>query len=176
MRVFFAVDLPDTVKDYLYNLHKLVDHKLAHVSWVQKKNLHVTLKFLGEVDRYTLGKLKERVATIKFKPFKMKLTKVGYFPSASSIRVVWVGMEPAELLIDLHQKVDLELIGLFPQEQQFSAHLTLGRVKSIEKKKEFKEKLDSLKIEPLEFEVKNFKMMKSDLQKEGPIYEELAVF
>lgn len=176
MRVFIAVDLPNNVKDYVYSLHRLVDHKLASVNWVRKENLHATLKFLGDIDMDTLGKVKERMASVKFNPFKMKLTKIGYFPSASSIRVVWVGLEPAEPLIGLHQKVDIELMGLFPQEKQFSVHLTIGRVKSVEKRKELREKLDSLKIEPLEFEVKNFKMMKSDLQKGEPLYEELAVF
>ena len=176
MRVFIAVDLPENVKDYVYSLHKLIDSKLAYVNWISRENLHVTLKFLGEVDRCTLGMVKERMASVKLKPFKLKLTKIGYFPSASSIRAVWVGLEPAEQLIDLHQKVDLELMGLFQLEKQFSAHLTIGRVKSVEKKKEFMEKLDSMKIEPLEFEVNNFKLMKSDLQKGRPIYEEIAVF
>lgn len=170
MRLFLAIDLPKEIKDYLFELEKKV--KEAKITWVSKKNLHLTLKFLGEVNEKDLPELKKQIQIIHPK-LKLKLSKIGFFPNSKEPRVIWVGVEPEEEIIFLQQKLDGQLLHLFPGEQKFQAHLTLGRIKSIRRKEEFLHSVKSLHVEPKEFEITSFQLMKSELTKLGPTYETL---
>lgn len=176
MRLFVAVNLPKEIKDYAYNLQRKINTGLAKIKWVYKKNLHFSLKFLGEVEEKRIDKIKKRLSEIKFEPFKIKCSKIGFFPSEKDIKVIWLGIEPKEKFIKLQQKVDEALLDLFPGEQSFEIHLTLGRVKFVKKKKEFLGTIKEIEIEPIEFEIKNFQLMKSELNKSGPEYEIIEEF
>jgi len=172
MRCFISIDLPKEIKDYLFDLQRKINDNNSKVHFVAKKNLHLTLKFLGNIDDNLLKDVKERLSKIKFKKFRVKLDKVGVFPNENFIRVIWIGLKPAGKVIELQQKIDGELLDLFKKDQEFSAHLTLGRVKFIKNKKEFLEKL-KIEIEDKEFEIGEFKLMKSELSKDGPKYFEI---
>ena len=69
---------------------------MAKVRWVNKPQMHLTLKFLGEVQPNTEGNIKEILRTVKFKPFSVNLDSIGVFPNENYIRVVWVGLKPEE--------------------------------------------------------------------------------
>ncbi|MAG50532.1 RNA 2',3'-cyclic phosphodiesterase [archaeon] len=171
MRVFIAIELPKEVRDYLYVVQKKIGGKEAKIKWVSKKNIHLTLKFLGEITEERLDKLKEILKNIKFKSFKIKLSKIGVFPNENQIRVVWVGLKPEEKILELQRKIDESLLELFPTDQKFISHLTLGRVKLIKQKNEFIEKLNNFNVEEMSFEINEFKLIKSKLTKDGPSYE-----
>ena len=171
MRLFLSVELPKEIKDYLYNLQKEV--REAKINWVSKKNLHLTLKFLGEVDEEKLPEIIKVIKEINSKKFEVSLSNLGFFPSKEKPKVIWVGLEPEDNVIELQQKVDEALLTVFPTEQQFQAHLTLGRVKQIRREKDFQASLDAITIDQLNFKVTSFKLMKSVLRKSGAIYEEL---
>ena len=79
MRLFLAIDLPEKAKDYLYNFRR-ISRDYVKVSWVPKKNLHLTLKFFGEVDEKKLEALKAELKNIKQDSFKVKLKGIGFFP------------------------------------------------------------------------------------------------
>ena len=175
MRLFIGIFLPKDVLDYLYGFQNKLKKELpAKINWVAKKNLHFTLKFLGQVDEKNINSIKERLNRIKFSLFKIKLDKIGVFPDESFIRVIWIGLKSKELL-DLQKLIDYELLDLFPKEQNFITHLTLGRVKNIEDKEKFKKELN-VDIEEKEFEINEFCLVKSELHKEGPKYEVLETF
>ncbi|MEA3378159.1 MAG: RNA 2',3'-cyclic phosphodiesterase [Nanoarchaeota archaeon] len=176
MRLFIAITLPEEIKDYLYNLQKSLNTGLAKIKWVHKKNLHLTLKFLGEVDAKALEKIKDSLKDLSFSKFNLKLTEIGFFPSKNNIKVVWLGLEPKDKLIALQQLVDEQLLTLFPHDQKFSAHLTLGRAKSIKKKKEFLDIVNNIKVKQLSFDVGRIELVKSDLTKSGPVYKILEEF
>lgn len=168
MRVFVAIDLPEEVKNELYRIQKLINPSLAKIKWVPKKNLHLTLKFLGEVD--DIDDIHQKMSKIKFEPFEVNLKNFGAFPSWENINVFWVDMEPHKEIINLQQKVDAELFNFSNKYQKFSPHLTLGRVKSIKKEKEFFKVIKSIKINPIKFEVDEFQIMESKLSKDGSKY------
>lgn len=170
MRLFLAIDLPKEIKDYLFELEKIV--KEAKITWVSKKNLHLTLKFLGEVNESDIPKIKEQIQ-ITHSKLKLKLSKIGFFPNSKEPTVIWLGIEPEEEIIFLQQKLDSQLLNLFSGEQKFQAHLTLGRIKSIRRKEDFFNSIKSIQIEQKEFEITSFQLMKSQLTKLGPIYETL---
>lgn len=134
------------------------------------------MKFLGEVQPDKVEPIKEDLKKIKFKEFSVYLDSVGVFPSESYIRVIWIGLEPEEPVLELQKCVDEDLKKIFKKEKNFKPHLTLARVKYIDDKKSFIEKLKKIKIENKKFDVKNFKLIKSTLTPEGPAYEDLEIF
>lgn len=175
MRLFIAVDLSDEVKDYLFELQKSFKG-YAKVNWVAKKNLHLTLKFLGDIKDEELGDVKEILKEIKFDKFKICLKGAGVFPAKNIIRVLWVGLEPVDKIMALQKKVDETLLLKFPADQRFLAHLTLGRVKLVKDKKKFLEVLEKIKVKDLCFDVNCFKLIESKLRKDGPQYTVLEKY
>ncbi len=174
MRLFIAIELEE-LADYF----KQLQEKIPKVKATFPKQFHLTLKFLGEVEESKAGKIKEILGKIDFSHFKMKLSNTGVFPNEKFIRVVWVGLEDGEKITGLQQNIEDSLEGMFKKEKRgFSPHITLARIKFIEddKKEGFVEAIKSIGIEQKEVEVKSFKLIKSTLTKEGPVYEDLEVF
>ena len=176
MRCFIAIKLPNEIKDYLFGLQKEIRSEYAKINFVHKKNLHLTLKFLGEINNKKIEVIKERLRKINFKHLKVSLNDIGFFPNEKSIRVVWISLKPINAVIELQQKIDSEILDLFNKDERFSNHLTLGRVKLIKNKEKFLERLRSLNIENKTFLINNFYLIKSDLKREGPEYIDLEVF
>ena len=167
-RVFIAFDVSDEARDYLFNLQKELS-KFVKAKWVEKKNIHLTLKFLGEIDDEKLEKLKKELSKIKFKRFDVVLDELGVFPDENFTRVIWVGLK-GEGIFNLQKKIDEELLELFSQDQKFTSHITLGRVKAVKDKEKLKEFFSKIKIDEIKFTVDNFKLYRSELSKDGPKY------
>lgn len=169
MRLFVAIDFAD---DYFKELQKEIPD-LAQVKLVD--SFHLTLKFLGEVFEEDVEKIKEKLQEVKFNCFKTKYHDIGFFPSASFIKVVWVGFQPEKELIELQQKVE-DVLKEFNirKDFEFKPHLTLARVKFV--REGFVEKIKKIKVESKEVAINSFKLIKSTLTREGPVYEDLAVF
>lgn len=173
MRVFIAVE-PEELSGYFRQLQQLLPEAKATFP----KKFHLTLKFLGEVEESKLGEIKEKLNQVDFQPFRMKLGGMGVFPSETFIRVVWVGLEDREKISQLQQQVEESLEGMFKKDSRFHPHITLARIKFIEdeKKEDFIKKIKEIQVEQKEVEVKSFKLIKSTLTGEGPVYEDLATF
>lgn len=173
MRLFIALEL-DKLKEYF----KEIQGKLAsdNAKITLTKTYHLTLKFLGEVDEKDADLIRVSLKNIKFEPFSTKLDKIGVFPNENYIRVVWVGLKPDNEIMELQQNIDEALASLFKKEKDFVSHITLARVKFVNDKKSFMDMLSRIKIEPKEIMIKNFKLVKSTLTGEGPVYEDLEVF
>ena len=172
MRLFIAIDFNE-LKDYFAELQKLLP-KNAKLSLV--KSFHITIKFLGEVQPDKADKIIEILKNIKFQQFAVFLDSVGIFPTENYIRVVWMGIKPEENVLELQRNVDESLKSMFNKEKDFKAHITLARVKYPEDKKLFLEELKKIKIENKKIEIKDFRLIKSTLTPEGPIYEDLEIF
>jgi 2'-5' RNA ligase len=178
MRLFIAFDLPKNVVKRLVDLQKQIGIDLAQIKFVEPENMHLTLKFLGEVEEGKVGKIIERLKSVKFKPFMTSISEIGVFPNEKFIRVVWIGLKPFDPIEDLHNRIDSALSDMFNKDEKFQAHVTLGRVKFIKDKKKFLSVLKALKmsdiVEP--FVIDKFSLKKSTLTPKGPIYENIAVF
>ncbi len=172
MRLFIAIEAPETIKSHILE----VQRRLTGAKLTPAKNFHLTLKFLGEVTPAQTDEVKKRLEKIQFKPFTATLAGTGIFPSEQMIRVVWIGIDPREIICELQKQIDEALHGIFPKEKSFQPHITLARVKEVPNKKQFAEQVKHLKIEPLSFEVKEFKLIESQLTSEGPIYKDVAVY
>lgn len=171
MRLFIAVQLPEEVIDYLKELQNelKIEGKLAKV-----KDFHLTLRFLGEVD--DAEKVKELLKSVEFNSFDAKTTDIGVFPNESYMKVIWVGVEPKKQIIELKDRIEKVLYPMFGTDSRFHPHLTLARIKSINNKKQAKDKISSLKTEGKSFNVDKFCLIKNTLTPEGPVYEVLEEY
>ncbi len=180
MRTFIAIELPQNIKTYLSRIQEQLKASGADIKWVEPKNIHLTLKFLGEIDQNKLDKvikILEDIAKEK-NSFHMRIVSVGAFPRINSPRVIWVGIdkgdnEAKEIAKELEEKI--AKIGIPKENRPFSSHITIGRTRSSLNLKNLVEGLNilasgSLK-EDLEFGVTKITLYKSTLTPKGPIYE-----
>ena len=173
MRCFISIDLPKEVQEELSRVEEELKKENAQLILVNPKNIHLTIKFLGEIDDSQIKKVKEALSKLQFSKFKAKLSSLGVFPSLSSIRVIWADAEPKKNFKEIHDTVDkiLFLEG-FKTDEKWENHATLARVKWIKDKKAFSEKLQKIKLKPIEFVVKDIKLKKSTLTPKV-IYEDI---
>ncbi|MBS3080654.1 RNA 2',3'-cyclic phosphodiesterase [Candidatus Pacearchaeota archaeon] len=134
--------------------------------YTELENLHLTLKFLGEINNEKLEKVKKRLSELKFEEFTAKLDKIGIF-SGKTPRVLWIKLKGADIL---QREIDNVLEDLFEKEKRFMGHITIARIKYIKEKKELIEYLKKIKTD-IRFTVDKFYLKKSTLLPEGPIYE-----
>jgi len=137
MRVFIAIDIDDKIRKAIANLQKQIALKVSSVKqgdlkWVEPNNIHLTLKFLGEISDEQLAEVSEITKTIAqaHQKFNLEIESVGSFGGRSA-KVVWVGAgKGTEALLALQKDLDdlLEQAGYPKEEREFSAHLTLCRV------------------------------------------------
>ncbi|MBI5249414.1 MAG: RNA 2',3'-cyclic phosphodiesterase [Desulfomonile tiedjei] len=135
VRVFFAIELPETIKLFLKQIATDLKKHGGDVRWVNPAGVHLTLKFLGEIRSDLLKAIEDEVRPI-FAYQKLsahRVAKLGVFPDLRKPRVVWVGCsDDSGALVPLVSKLEDSLATLgFPKEKRpFRAHLTLGRVRS----------------------------------------------
>ncbi len=168
MRLFIAFDVSEEVRKHILELQK----QLTGAKLTLAKNFHLTLKFLGEITPAQAEDIKKKLASVKFKPFTATLDSTGVFPEQGIPRVIWVGLEPHDIICKLQKQIDEALAG--PKEKDFQPHITLARVKQADK--QLAEQVKKLKVEPISFEVKEFKLIESKLSQKGPEYKTLAEY
>lgn len=169
MRLFVAVPVPEGLKEKLAGLGKEIEQD--GIRFVKPENMHLTLKFIGEVDDAELPAIEEKLKAISFAPMGCTLKGVGVFPNEDYIKVVWAGCESGGKLEALAKDVMDALHG-YGDTRPFSAHLTIARVK---RKLDLKDFLQKHRDELFgEFEAKEFHLISSVLKPGGPEYTTLA--
>lgn len=169
-RLFIALELSDDAKNELLRIQKKLSTGLAKITWVYKKNMHLTLKFIGEVEEDKIQLIVGKLEKIKFKKINLCIGKMGFFPEIGIPNVIWVSVNPEKEVIALQRVIDEELLDLFSSEQKFQAHLTIGRVKTVKKKDEFMKIAKAVEVKQVCFEVSGFTLYKSTLERSGRVY------
>jgi RNA 2',3'-cyclic 3'-phosphodiesterase len=174
-RTFIAIDLPLSVKEEIGRIQKLIWKNTSFEGKLtEHENLHLTLKFLGEIDEDAIEKVKKILAEIKMKAFNVECSEVGVF-SKDFIKIVWLKLDSNEIY-ELQKNIDEKLKGLFQIEARFMSHVTMIRIKNVKDKNTFLDYLKSIKPKKISFILKEFSLKKSDLQAKGPIYEDIENF
>ncbi|KPK75668.1 MAG: hypothetical protein AMJ79_10345 [Phycisphaerae bacterium SM23_30] len=182
IRCFIAIELDDAIRRRLAQLQDHLRNKLHHpsgITWVRHERMHLTLKFLGEVDDAAINDICSAVseAAALSEPFDFELGNCGYFGSANSARVLWIGITDGQNHLEkLHRAVDKQLsqIGFPPERRRFSAHLTLARIRNVKAGRLVRPVVDQL--EPMTFGIQNvtqITVFQSDLSSGGPLYTPL---
>jgi len=182
IRTFVAANLDPGLKAALARVQDRLKATRADVGWVRPENLHLTLKFLGQVEEGRLGAIGEAIAAAATGsgPIRLVFEGLGAFPSPRAARVVWIGLSHgAEALAKLQTRVEagLESLGFAREVRPFTAHLTLGRVRSPAHREQLACALTSTPAEALgEMVLDRIDLMKSDLSVAGARYSTLQSF
>lgn len=177
MRTFIAVELPDEVRKNIVELINELKDAGAAIKWVEEKNLHITLKFLGWVEDRKVDNVIELAskAAAGTGSFKAKFEGLETFPPGKAPRVVWIGVsEGSDKLVKMANALEdnFSQAGYRSEKREFSSHVTIGRVKEKKGVDKLKEKIESIKEAKFgEVLVDHINIMKSTLTPKGPIYE-----
>jgi 2'-5' RNA ligase len=175
IRSFIALDIDDKdLLDKFATIQEKICNTGADLKLVELKNIHITFKFLGEVNQITLDKVKGEMDGIKAFAFDIEFQEVGTFPNIKRPRVIWIGIKKG--LIEL-QKINDQLdpklrqLGFVSDRKGFSPHVTIARVRSGRNKKELIGILTEIKSTQFGYiQAGCLRLKKSTLTPEGPIY------
>ena len=174
MRLFVAIDLPEPLRQSLARLA----NGLPGARWVPTENLHLSLRFVGEVDGSQAADVDAALAAVRSEGFTLCLEGLGHFGDGRNLRALWLGVAPNPSLIRLHDKVEqaLQHAGLAAETRKFKPHVTLARFKSNPGGKlgAYLSSRAMIRLEP--FEVKKFTLFSSFLARAGAIYRPEAVY
>lgn len=172
-RAFVCVRFPDEAVKEIARVQEILSGKKFTGKMTELENLHVTLKFLGEIDEEMLEKAKEKLKEVNFESFEAKLSEIGTFSVRRNPYIVWVKIG-GEGIFDLQKSVDSALAGLFALEERFMSHLTIARVRYVMDKEGFRDYVRKLSVREEKFRVDKFILMKSELGSTGPKYTKIA--
>ena len=177
MRLFIAVELDEKVRKEALKEMDYLRPKGIDVAFTAPENLHITMKFLGEVAEQQLEKVKgDLTSTMSgVKQFKVNVKGMGYFGRPEFMKVVWLGMdEGRDELVNIIKSLNKSLSYIGTENRPPHPHITIGRVKTCKNREvllhEIKSKQD---VEIGEMAVKQIKLKKSELTEGGPIYTDL---
>jgi 2'-5' RNA ligase len=178
IRSFLAFDIEsDTVLNRLAAAQRQLLQTGADVKLVEPQNIHITIRFLGNITPTTVENIFDEMKQVQFTPFNVQIKGLGAFPNPRYPRVVWAGItEGAEQLQSVFSQLEPKLrsLGFTPDTRGFSPHLTIARVRSSQNKQqlaEFLTKNANYEIGPVD--ARCLRLKKSALTPRGPIYSTL---
>ena len=178
IRLFVALKIPSEIKrNLLHYCKNLVDQKI-NLRWESHDKIHLTLKFIGEVDEVIKDEIRENLSFInEYHPFEFRITKFDFFYRDNEPKILWVGLETDEriykLVYDLNQT--LSRFSVPVENRKFKPHLTLLRLKrnpGIEFVKNFRE----FSLNKMNFISNEAALIKSELIKSGAVYTEIQKY
>src|SRR5256712_5127657 len=175
IRSFISIDLED--EKILSRVESITSSLLSlggDLKPVERENIHLTLKFLGNVSASKLEESKSSLHGVAFPPFSLEIKGAGAFPNLKRMNVIWVGVgegwSQVELIFEQTEKL-LHRLGFSRETRPFSPHITVARVKSGRKRDEIAAFLGHLTDESFgTFSVQNIRLKKSVLSPSGPTY------
>jgi 2'-5' RNA ligase len=172
-RLFVAIRPPEAIRDLLIDaMDESPDFR-----WQDEEQLHLTLRFVGEVDRPVADDLADALSRVGAQPIEARISGVGRFEQRSS-GALWAGVEPKPPLAALAAKIErvCQSVGLEPERRAFHPHITLARWKGRRTREvhDFLERKRGLASEP--FRVDRFILFESRLSRHGAHYEEVASY
>jgi RNA 2',3'-cyclic 3'-phosphodiesterase len=179
MRLFTGIDLSEEIRE---RLERLLMHlrPAAHLKWSAVYNLHLTLKFIGEWPENRLPQLEDALRLLPTRPsFQADVKGVGWYPNAHHPRVFWVGVQAGEPLLTLVHDIERALgtLGIPNENRDFSAHLTLARIKDPVPLQPMRNAIAHLETQEFgTFFPDRFYLYRSQPGAAGSIYTKLAEF
>jgi len=178
IRTFIALEISNVIRNQITNIQKHLMNKGAELRWIKNDNIHLTLRFLGEIDNKNHDKIFEAMnnAAEDTRSLNLSLTGLGMFPDENHPTVIWVGIGgEVEELRQMAEKCDyyLTVKGFEIKKRHFRPHITIGRIKKITDKNLFISELKDVEINRADFKVDRLNVVKSDLKPTGAIYTNL---
>jgi len=175
LRCFIALELSRETIEEIEEIQKLIKKKnLFYGKFTEPENLHLTLKFLGELDEDKIEEVKKKLRGIKFNDFEVSLGEAGTFINRYN-SLLWVKLN-GKGIWDLQELLDEKLKDIFSKEERFMSHITIARMKKIPSKNLLLEYVKSMKIKKIKFQVRDFILKKSELKSDGPVYTNIETY
>jgi len=172
IRCFICLELSREAIDYIEELQAIIKKKnILQGKFTEPENLHLTLKFLGEIEESKIEEVKKKLSEIKLKGFEVKLGQCGLF-SKKSLRILWIKLL-GEGVYNLQKEIDSKLGDSFALEERFMGHITIARIKKVFDKGIFLDYVKNIKTKRISFKVADFALKKSELKHEGPVYNDI---
>lgn len=184
LRAFIAIEIPPEIRQAISRQTAgLREAAGRSVRWVAVENIHLTLKFLGEVSVANLEVLAQTVQAecAQTAPFSVSVEGLGCFPNPRRPRVLWIGLTAPPALTHLQRQIEASAarLGYTPDEKPFAPHLTIGRVREQASPAELQTLRGLVENTTLphlgDFTVREIGFYKSNLKPEGPVYTRLAI-
>ena len=174
IRLFVAIELPEDVRERLAALCSGV----LGARWVARENMHISLRFIGEVDEARSEDIALALSAVSAPAFDLSLGGVGRFGNGSAARVLWAEVEKNPALFHLQGKVESALVraGLDPEGRKFAPHVTLARLKGAPRSRVEAFIADNGLFRARTFAVERFVLFSSFLSRSGAIYTPEAVY
>lgn len=185
VRLFIACEVPEEVQNAMANvIEQLREPSGQAVRWVKSESVHVTLKFLGEVQQKKLPAIKMALgeAVMRHAPFNLELDNMGLFGGREGLRVMWVNIAGDVLRLEaLVRDVNLALsvVGFEPDRRPFRPHLTIGRVRDeVDTRQRAAIEVETGKVDvpSVSWRTSQISLMRSRLTREGAMYDVVATF
>src|SRR4030042_7064218 len=160
MRTFISIKIPTKIMMQIQNIQDSLPEPKGKKT--ELKNLHLTLKFLGEISSEELEKIKTKLSEIKFNKFNAEIKEIGFFDKQDT-GIIWLGITNCE---KIQEEIDNCLNDIFEKERRFMGHLTIARVKKISNKNKFLDDINKIEVPKMFFLVEKFYLMESELKKE----------
>jgi 2'-5' RNA ligase len=181
IRSFIAFDIEnDIVLKRLAAAQKLLVQTGADVKLVEPQNIHITVRFLGNIAPVTVEKIFEGMKKTQFSPFNVQVKGLGAFPNLNYPRVIWVGITTGvDQLKTVFGQLEprLQGLGFTPDDKSFSPHLTIARVRSGRNKQQLVEFItENADYEFGAVNAKCLRLKRSNLTPRGPVYSTLKEF
>ena len=174
LRLFVALSLPDTIKTQVFPMKS----GLPGARWIEQENLHLTIRFIGNVEETFVEDIHYALSRVRFESFHICLKGVNIFRSRDRVRSVWVGINPTEQLKALQKQIETILIGggVTAEKRKFTPHVTLARLNQtpITKVVPYLETNAGFKTPP--FEVFQVLLFQSHLRSQKADYEIIAAY
>ncbi|MCF7810335.1 RNA 2',3'-cyclic phosphodiesterase [bacterium] len=176
IRAFIAIDTPESAKSAI----KLIQDKLknirdAKVTWVKPQGVHLTLKFLGDIRKSQIPEISAclRNCAKAVPPFELTSTTCGAFPGLKRPRILWLGLDGGQQLIQLQLDIrkSLDQLGFDPDNKEYHPHLTVGRVRSIESDSRLTSIYKEITFPQIVWQAFDVRLMSSTLKPSGAEYE-----
>lgn len=175
MRVFIAAHIPEEIREKINKYIMEIKPQWEGVKWENHNKLHVTLKFLGEIERSIVGKVEDILNGMLpiYSPFEMTVSSFGGFPNLKDPRILFIGLSKNHELMRLQSEIEkrLETLGFQKAKRIFTPHITVGRIKG---RARLKGSLPLLNQNP--FLITQVAVMKSELSPQGSKYTPLSLF
>lgn len=175
MRTFIAIELPSDIKTKLVEVVRKFKKCNLDCKWVEPENLHITMKFLGEVKEEKIEAIKKIIAELghNHAQLEVQLTHFGFFPNECRPRVFFIATSGEEILKTVAEELEEKLEELcFPKEGRFRSHITLARLKNTKNIDALKKEIQNITLSQT-FPIYSLSLYKSTLTSAGPIYEEI---
>jgi len=180
MRLFIALDLPEEIRKRIKDIIDGFDKEVADIGFTDPDNIHITLKFLGELREDGVKQCVNHISEVvkHNQPYKLQVSGFGFFGTPNFIRILWLGIsegksETIKIMKDLNVKLDY----IKHEDYYPSPHLTIGRVRKVLDKEGLLNEINRLaNVKIGEVDVNNINLKKSVLSIDGPIYTDIESF